>query len=182
MWFSTVCLISAPRIIRQSRCLFHMQHMTGPKVLDFRVVQMWRRPMQLPAKKTPTVVTAPRPNCHGRSRLIRVGRPVACFYGCISRFSYMPSGPSRSAWHFHCRGLARDIPEHWNPAQSKGTPRWAAVSLSIEPWGCTSGSCTGRRHSHCKTDAFLTTTIRRRRIAPPRGWLCSLADAAGHIA
>lgn len=71
------------------------------KVLDFRVVQMWRRPMQFPAKKTPTVVTAPRGNCHGRARLIR---HVACFYGCISRFSYMPPGPSRSAWYSTARG------------------------------------------------------------------------------
>lgn len=31
MWFSTVCLISAPRIIRQPRCMFHMQHMTWLK-------------------------------------------------------------------------------------------------------------------------------------------------------
>lgn len=87
---------------------------------------------------------------------------------------------------FHCPGLVRDIPEHWNQPNKREpprTPRWPAVSLSIRPWGCTGGSSTGRRHqSHCKTDAYLTTTRQQQRIAPPRGWLCSLVHSAAHVA
>lgn len=57
---------------------------------------------------------------HRYAAASRLPRPVQThttgrmLYGCISRFSYMPPGPSRSAWHFHCRGLFRDIPEHWS--------------------------------------------------------------------
>lgn len=87
-----------------------------PKVLDFRVVQMWRRPMQLPAKKTPTLNRAPRRNRNDRSRLIR---PVACFLGAstdsVTCRLARPAVPFRLA--FHCPGLVRDIPEHWSPAQ-----------------------------------------------------------------
>lgn len=104
MWFSTVCLISAPRIIRQPRCLFHMQHMTSSRFSISGLCKCGGARCNYPRRK-------PRPclrlrvetlgSCHGRSRLIR---PVACFCGCISRFSYMPPGPSRSAWHSTARG------------------------------------------------------------------------------
>lgn len=87
------------------------------KVLDFRVVQMWRRPMQLPAKKTPTIKQHCVETGNGRSRLIR---PVACFCGCISRFSYMPpSGPSRSAWQSTARGWSETFRNAWNQPNNK---------------------------------------------------------------
>lgn len=117
MWFSTVCLISAPRIIRQPRCLFHMQHMTLPKVLDFRVVQNVEAPDAITREENPDHLRHRRPNCQRPVQTHTTGRMLLWVHLPIQLHAAWPV-PFRLA--FHCRGLVRDIPEHWGQLNEKG--------------------------------------------------------------
>lgn len=143
MWFSTVCLISAPRIIRQPRCLFHMQHMTLPKVSISGLCKCGGARCNYPRRKPRpwlrhSVQTATAgPDSYDRSHALWVHLP-------IQLHAAWPV-PFRLA--FHCRGLVRDIPEHWGQLNEKG-PLDGLLCLSPSDDGdARVGPCTGRRHT-----------------------------------
>lgn len=116
MWFSTVCLISAPRIIRQPRCLFHMQHMTWLKFSISGLCKCGGDRCNYPRRK-PRPITQHRvetatagPDSYDQSHALWVHLP-------IQLHAAVWPVPFRLA--FHCRGFVRDIPEHWNQPNQK---------------------------------------------------------------
>lgn len=119
--------------------------------------------MQLPEKKTPTVVTTQHPNTAGpdsydRSHALWVHLP-------IQLHAAWPV-PFRLA--FHCRGLVRDIPEHWGQLNEKG-PLDGLLCLSPSDHGdARVGRVPEGDIARCKTDAYLTTTSRRLITNPTR--------------
>lgn len=94
VWFSTVCLISAPRIIRQPRCLFHMQHMTSSRFSISGLCKCGGVRCNYPRRK-------PRPLNNTASRLATAGPD-----------SYDPSHAfvGASLDSVTCRRLARPVP------------------------------------------------------------------------
>lgn len=107
-----------------------------PKVLDFRVVQMWRRPMQLPAKKTPTMFTAPRRNPWELPRPVQTHTTRRMLLWVHLPIQLHAAWPVPFRLAFHCPGLVRDIPEHWNQPNKKEPPPPQAP-LTDEPlMGC----------------------------------------------
>lgn len=94
VWFSTVCLISAPRIIRQPRCLFHMQHMTSSRFSISGLCKCGGIRCNYPRRK-------PRPLNKTASRLVTAGPD-----------SYDPSHAfvGASLDSVTCRRLARPVP------------------------------------------------------------------------
>lgn len=94
VWFSTVCLISAPRIIRQPRCLFHIQHMTSSRFSISGLCKCGGVRCNYPRRK-------PRPVNKTASRLVTAGPD-----------SYDPSHAfvGASLDSVTCRRLARPVP------------------------------------------------------------------------
>lgn len=145
-----------------------------PKVLDFRVVQMWRRPMQLPAKKTPTLNRAPRRNCrtgpdsYDQSHALWVHLP-------IQLHAAWPVPLSRSAWHSTARGWS----ETFRNTGAQSNERYPFMPLMA---CCVSSHRTMAMHEWVVYRA-ATEPLQDRRAshharqddnmkAPPRGWLC----------
>lgn len=79
----------------------------------------------------------PGPGSHDRRML----------YGCISRFSYMPPGPSRSRLH-STAGASSETLRSSETRPMGGTLMGCCVSFHRTMGHARVGSCTGQRHGH----------------------------------